>query len=68
MTPKQLHEARHTLGLTLDQMARMIGYTGVHARQQMYDMERGERTIRDPQRRLVQAYLSGYRPPDWPLD
>jgi hypothetical protein len=29
-------------------------------------METGRREIRDAQRRLVEAYLAGYRPPDWP--
>jgi hypothetical protein len=44
----------------------MLGYLGVQRRQMQYDLETGRREIRDPQRRLVEAYLSGYRPADWP--
>jgi transcriptional regulator with XRE-family HTH domain len=67
MTPAQLHEARRKLGLTLEQMAAMLGYEGDHRRQMLYDLESGRRTIREPQRRLVGAYLAGYRPDDWPI-
>lgn len=66
MTPQALKEARHQLGLSLSQMAHMLGYEGEHCKQQVRHMEMGNRTIREPQRRLVEAYLSGYRPPDWP--
>lgn len=66
MTPFELREARLKLGLTLEQMATLLGYEGALRRQQAYDLESGRRTIREPQRRLVMAYLSGYRPTDWP--
>lgn len=66
MTPSQLANARQKLGLTLEQMATMLGYKGVQRRQMQYDLETGRREIREPQRRLVEAYLSGYRPKDWP--
>ena len=66
MTPDQLARARQRLGLTLEQMAMMLGYVGEQRRQMMYDLESGRRTIREPQRRLVEAYLAGYRPKDWP--
>ena len=68
MTPKQFQAARHRLGLTLSEMALMLGYQGEHMRQQAHDLETGRRAIREPQRRLMQAYLSGYRPPDWPCN
>ncbi len=45
----------------------MLGYQGVQRRQMQYDLETGRRKIREPQRRLVEAYLSGYRPADWPV-
>jgi hypothetical protein len=48
-------------------MAAMLGYEGDHRRQMLYDLESGRRTIREPQRRLVGAYLAGYRPDDWPI-
>ena len=66
MTPHELREARHTLGLTLEQMARMLGYQGEDIRQMGYRLEIGKRTLREPQRRLLEAYLAGYRPADWP--
>lgn len=66
MTPNQMEKARRELGLTLEAMASMLGYQGAHRRQMQYDLETGRRDIREPQRRLVEAYLSGYRPSDWP--
>lgn len=66
MTPSELNKARRTLGLTLDQMADMLGYEGESGHSQVHHMETGRRTIRGAQRRLVEAYLSGYRPEDWP--
>lgn len=66
MTPQQLARARERLGLTLEAMATMLGYLGEQRRQMQYDLETGRRMIREPQRRLVEAYLSGYRPKDWP--
>lgn len=67
MTPEQLKEARLTLGLTLEQMGVLLGYRGAHIRTMVYDLETGQRPIREPQRRLVTAYLEGYRPKDWPV-
>ena len=66
MKPKDIAQARDRLGLTLEQMATMLGYQGVLRRQMQYDLETGRRPVREPQRRLVEAYLSGYRPADWP--
>ena len=68
MTPKQLARARKRLGLSLEAMASMLGYQGVQRRQMQYDLETGRRDIREPQRRLIEAYLAGYRPKDWPED
>ena len=67
MTPAQIEKARRELGLTLGQMATMLGYQGAHLRQMQYHLETGQSVIREPQRRLVEAYLSGYRPDDWPI-
>ena len=66
MTPEELKEARLALGLSMTAMAAMLGYEGAHAKIQIYRMETGERPIREAQRRLVVAYLEGYRPKDWP--
>ena len=66
MTPAQIKEARLSLGLTLDEMAYQLGYWGSGARGQMHNVESGRRELRPPQIRLLQAYLSGFRPKDWP--
>ena len=68
MTPSQLSRARQQLGLTLAQMAAMLGYEGTQCRSQVHNLETGRRDIRPAQRRLIEAYLSGYRPPDWPVN
>ena len=52
------HDARN--------LADMLGYEGEHRRQMMHRVEIGERSLREPQRRLIEAYLHGYRPSDWP--
>lgn len=65
MNPDQIKEARKTLNLTLAQLATMLGYQGVQRRQMMYDIETGRKPLREPQRRLLVAYLEGYRPQDW---
>lgn len=66
MSPDQIKAARHSLGLSLSEMAEMLGYQGNHARVQMDDLETGRRPLRGCQERLLQAYLEGYRPRDWP--
>lgn len=65
MTGDELKAARLRFGLTLEQMATMLGYQGAQRRQMQYDLETGRRPIREPQRRLIEAYLDGYRPRDW---
>lgn len=67
MSPTEVSAARRELGLTLEQMATLLGYQGEQRRQMMHDLETGRRPVREPQRRLVEAYLGGYRPEDWPL-
>lgn len=66
MTGEELKAARKLLGLTLEELAELLGYQGEHKRQMLYDLETGRRPIREPQRRLIEAYLEGYRPRDWP--
>jgi transcriptional regulator with XRE-family HTH domain len=66
MTPTELREARHTLRLSQQQLGILLGYISDQARGQISNMEAGRRTIRSAQRRLVEAYLAGYRPDDWP--
>lgn len=44
----------------------MLGYQGNNLRQMAHDLESERKSIREPQRRLVEAYIDGYRPSDWP--
>lgn len=67
MTPKQIAAARAKLGLTQEQMARMLGYAGEHRRMAAYKLETGARVLSDLQRRMIEAYLDGHRPKDWPV-
>lgn len=66
MSPDQVKEARHRLGLSQAQLGAMLGYQGLNVRAQMDDLETGRRPLRECQRRLLEAYLAGYRPSDWP--
>ena len=67
VTPKQLKEARLQLGLSVAQLADMIGVSHQHARRMTVDPDRGaHRPINATVERLLQAYLDGYRPRDWP--
>ena len=67
MTPDQLTRARKRLGLTLKQTALLLGYEGDQAKSQVHHLETGRREIRPAQRRLIEAYLAGYKPDDWPV-
>ena len=66
MTPDEFAKARRELGLSRARLAPMLGYDGIHSHMQVYRMETGERPVRAAQARLMRAYLSGYRPEDWP--
>lgn len=59
-------EVRLRLGLTQTQMGAMLGYQGEHVRQMVYEIEAGDKPLMPCQRRLLEAYLAGYRPKDWP--
>jgi transcriptional regulator with XRE-family HTH domain len=67
MTGKDLKAARLRLSLSNSQLAALIGMRPVTVRRMEMDPSNaGHRTINPQVRRLVKAYLSGYRPPDWP--
>ena len=66
ITKETLKQQRLALGLSPSQMARMLGYQGKNTRVMMHDLESGKKAIREPQMRLMDAYMSGYRPADWP--
>lgn len=67
MSPAEVKDARHTLGLSASEMARLLDTD----QQTIRRMEQSEtaNTFRRPAPRMVRlitAYLDGYRPDDWP--
>jgi len=69
MTPAEIKDARHQLGLSVQQLASLLDTDGQTVRR----MEQSEAasTFRRPAPRmvrLIQAYLDGYRPSDWPAE
>lgn len=67
MTPDQIRRARSKLGLTQKQFAEMLDTDPTTARRM--EMQPDTKTHRQPPARavrLIQAYLDGYRPRDWP--
>lgn len=67
MSPDDLKQARRTLGLSVADLAAMLGVAPSHLRRmEMQPGKEAHRPVRETTQRLVQAYLDGYRPPDWP--
>lgn len=67
MTPAEIKEARQRLGLSVAQLAQLLDTDPQTIRR----MEQSETaaTFRKPAPRmvrLIEAYLAGTRPPDWP--
>lgn len=67
MTPTELKEARHTLGLSVADLARLLD-TDAQSIRRMEQREDASTFRRPAPRmiRLIRAYLDGYRPTDWP--
>lgn len=68
MTPAEIKQARHKLGLSASQLAALLDTDAQTIRR----MEQSEtaNTFRNPAPRmvrLIEAYLAGYRPGDWPI-
>ena len=68
MTPAALKEARHTLGLSCQQLAALLD-TDPQSIRRMEQRETAKTFRRPAPRmvRLIRAYLDGYRPSDWPI-
>lgn len=67
MNNKQIREARHRLGLKVDDMARLMDTDGNSLRKIEMSPDRGSARNPPPRfLRLLGAYLAGYRPDDWP--
>lgn len=67
MTPEQFSLIRKSLGLSQMQLAPLLGYKPNKTCSIVSRMERGDKPIQPAHARLMLAYYSGYRPPDWPL-
>lgn len=63
MTPADIREARRKLGLSQTQLAAVMGLRG---KQTVSEWERGVKSPDGQSVRLIQAYLAGHRPRDWP--
>ena len=67
LTGATLKEARLMLGLSRQQLAFLLGHRqSQNIHKQLYRMEMNMVGINPCRERLLRAYLSGYRPPDWP--
>ena len=66
MTPEQFQQARQSLGLPDPDLARMLGVSPRRSAQTFSDWKRGVKDMDEGRARLLQAYLDGYRPQDWP--
>ncbi len=64
MTPAELRAARKSLGLTQGQLAGVMGVRTAT----VSDWERDIHSPDGPAARLIAAYLTGYRPQDWPKE
>jgi DNA-binding transcriptional regulator YiaG len=68
MTPQQIKEARATLGLTQSQLGAMLDTTGRVVRMMESDPASSQHRKPAPRMvRLINAYIEGYRPDDWPV-
>jgi predicted transcriptional regulator len=64
MTPEEFRTYRLALGLTQKQLAPLLGYKHTP---RIAELESGVREPTACAVLLLRAYMSGYRPPDWPV-
>lgn len=68
MDHDQFRQARHALGLSVEQMAAMLGCSGQHVRRlEIAPGVESHRPVNGTVERLMRAYAEGYRPADWPV-
>ena len=68
MTHTEFKQNRQALGLSVNQMALVLGCSAVHIRRMETDPSvESARPVNPQAERLMKAYLEGYRPNDWPL-
>ena len=63
MTPADFRAAREAWGLCQSELAPLLG---LGAAPRVSHIETGAKPISNQVRRLMQAYIDGYRPADWP--
>jgi transcriptional regulator with XRE-family HTH domain len=70
MTPQEFKEARQTLGLSANQLARVLGMGEDGGRTiRKWEADASLPTARPPNPVAAQAmrwFLAGFRPPEWP--
>jgi transcriptional regulator with XRE-family HTH domain len=62
MTPAEFKQARQMLGLSQAELAAVMGYG---AQTRISEIE-SRSIVPEQAARLMQAYIAGYRPADWP--
>lgn len=65
MIDDEIKSARKQLGLTQKQLAEVMGYSNDAY---ISRVETGLRGMSQQAQKLLQAYLEGYRPKDWPVE
>jgi DNA-binding transcriptional regulator YiaG len=69
MTPTELKEARQSLGLSVSQLADLLETDAQSIRRMEMPHDRSTHRFPAPRmQRLIEAYLDGYRPDDWPQE
>ncbi len=63
MTPAEFRQGRLSMGLTQVQLAAVMGYSN---QPKIAELEHMRTAIPPRAARLMEAYLQGYRPDDWP--
>ena len=63
MTPAQFKDAMESLGITRPQAAALLGYGSAT---RISEIVNGKLNPSVAVTRLLQAYVAGYRPDDWP--
>jgi len=67
MTYQEIKAARHALGLSVRDFGRMLDTDGSTIRKMEFPPDKSQHRKPAPRMvRLIEAYLSGYRPDDWP--
>jgi transcriptional regulator with XRE-family HTH domain len=65
MTPSEFKAARLSLGLSVHEMAQAVGITAQAVRR--LEGPGAHRAVTPTMERLLRAFLTGYRPENWPI-